>query len=97
MNNYFLYILISSNIIFFILGYLVCKVTNFHGVSYNSQGISRTQLKKDNLKNVVIDDSKYITSINTSDLEKKYTNIATEIKSDESISQSVSKLKQMKG
>lgn len=98
-NNFTIYLIVLLNLICFILGFLTSKLVVFRGVSYNSQAIIATPGKNQEklTKKVSIDDSKYITNIDTNSLERKYTNIAKEISSEENISSSVSKLKQMKG
>lgn len=98
-NNFIIYLIVILNLICFILGFLVARLLSFGGVSYNSQANIATPGKNQEklTKKVSIDDSKYITSIDTNSLERKYTNIAEEKHSEENISSSVSKLKQMKG
>lgn len=99
INNFVIYLLAILNLICFILGFFAARLVGFGGVSYSSQATIGVHGKnKEKLTNSVsIDDSKYITSIETQYLEKKYTSIAEEKKSEENIGASVSKLKQMKG
>lgn len=99
INNFTIYLIVVLNLICFILGFLAAKLLVFGGVSYNSQPHIATPGKNQEklTKKVSIDDSKYITNIDTNSLERKYTNIAEEQHSEENISSSVSKLKQMKG
>jgi hypothetical protein len=99
INNFVIYLLAILNLICFILGFFTARLVGFGGVSYSSQATIGVHGKnKEKLTNSVsIDDSKYITSIDTQYLEKKYTSIAEEKKSEENIGASVSKLKQMKG
>ncbi len=98
-NNFIIYLTVILNLICFILGFLTARLVSFGGVSYNSQATITTPGKnREKLtKKVSIDDSKYITNIDTNSLERKYTNIAEETLSEENIGSSVSKLKQMKG
>lgn len=99
INNFTIYLIVVLNLICFILGFLAAKLLVFGGVSYNSQATIATPGKNQEklTKKVSIDDSKYITNIDTNSLERKYTSIAEETHSEENISSSISKLKQMKG
>jgi hypothetical protein len=78
------------------------------GLNYNSQANFGSQLifnKTDKLKNtnnntinkISIDDTKYVTKINTDNLEKKYDDIASIKYSEDTIESSVNKLKTLKG
>jgi hypothetical protein len=98
-NNFIIYLAIILNLICFSLGFLTARLVSFGGVSYSSQANIATPGKnRENLtKKVSIDNSKFITNIDTNSLERKYTNIAEETLSEENIGSSVSKLKQMKG
>lgn len=91
-------ILILFNIVFFILGQLYTKKNNItieKPVSFvekyknaiNNQEINKTD----------IDDSKYVTKINTDDIEILYDSLGTTQKSSENIESSINKLKNMKG
>lgn len=91
---------LGINLAFFLVGYLWCKLS----LSSNSQLISKTPLKsisrnvdieKQELAN--IDSRKIVVSINTDNLEKKYEQLGDIKKSEENITNSVSKLKNMKG
>jgi hypothetical protein len=59
----------------------------------------RTQQIKDIKTNqsVSIDETKVVTSINTDNLTKKYDELGDKVVSDENISSSINKLKNMKG
>jgi hypothetical protein len=79
------------------------------GLNYNSQpnfgsqsAISKaTKSKNTNSSNTIskisIDDTKYVTKINTDNLEKKYEDITSIKESQETIESSVNKLKTLKG
>lgn len=97
INEFYIYLLAITNIIFFILGYILANLIKIHGVSYNSQGFLGSPIKTDISHNISIDESKYITDIVIDNIEKKYTDIAKEIKTSEKIDDSVAKLKKMKG
>ena len=99
INNFTIYLIVLLNLICFILGFLSAKLLISGGVSYSSQATIATPGKNQEklTKKVSIDDSKYLTNIDINSLEKKYSNIAEETHSEENISSSVSKLKQMKG
>lgn len=99
MNNINIYILITINVLSLTIGYILGKLSSISGVSYNSQGKTRTFgiNNNQNISSISIDESKYITDLSTNNIEKKYTKIAEEIKSQDDISDSISKLKKMKG
>ena len=83
------------NIVFFFLGYIIGKSTNSQ-ITIESQPNSFFQKdikeKKDKIKTkLIIDESKYVTDIKTSDMEKKYENLG------ENIESSINKLKNLKG
>lgn len=79
------------------------------GLKFNSQANFESQLvfnktvKSNNTNNsntiskISIDDTKYVTKINTDNLEKKYDDIASIKHSQDTIESSVNKLKTIKG
>jgi len=96
-----LIILILLDIVFFFLGYTIGKLTNSQK-TIESQPNSFFQKdikeKKDKIKNkLIIDESKYVTDIKTSDMEKKYENLGETKKTNENIESSINKLKNLKG
>jgi hypothetical protein len=93
-------VLLSLNLICFVLGYLLGKLNN------NSQSYIETQTPYNKInksidhkknKKIDIDCSKVVTTIKTDDLEKKYDTIGETKSSQENIQSSVNKLKNMKG
>lgn len=92
-------ILLHLNIFSFIAGYLLGKVGTNIGV-FNSEPKPQSFFK-DNLnktkKNISIDEKKYVVQINTDNLEKKYETLGETKTSNDNISSSVNKLKNMKG
>lgn len=96
INN--LYILITLNIIIFILGYLLGKHTrpieHNNPVSFLSKNknIKEASQKVD----IDIDERKIVTKINTDNLEKKYDSLAQTQVSQNDIGESINKLKNLK-
>jgi hypothetical protein len=83
--------------IFFICGWLVGRTSSLQhsgGQSVLSKTISSKNNKK--LSEISIDEKTIVTDISTEGMEKKYTDIANTIQSDQKIEDSVSKLKQFK-
>ena len=96
-----LILLILLNRVFFFLGYIIGKSTNSQ-ITIESQPNSFFQKdikeKKDKIKTkLIIDESKYVTDIKTSDMEKKYENLGETKKTNENIESSINKLKNLKG
>lgn len=85
---------ISMLVIFYILGYLVAKMSNNNGVSKTRNPI----INKDQINTQdTIDSTKFVVKIKTDQLEKKYDQLGEIKSSEENINNSVSKLKNMKG
>lgn len=79
-----------------VLGFVISQ--KFSCSSYDS--VSTTFSKKQNnskLNKTQIDETKFVTRIDTDNLEKKYTNLGETKESSEQISESVNKLKNLKG
>lgn len=83
--------------VFFICGWLVGRTGSLQNFGSQSN-ISKTVSSKDNkkLSSISIDEKKIVTDINTEGMEKKYSNIANTVQSDQDINNSISKLKQLK-
>jgi hypothetical protein len=98
-SNIILYIIIAININSFIIGYLFGVFIKCSGVSNNnpksffSQNKQNTEIEKNNLS---IDDKKFVVDIKTDNLERKYENLGDIKKTQENISDSVNKLKNLK-
>jgi hypothetical protein len=94
-----LIILVLLNIVFFFLGYLIGRLKNSQTI-IESQPVSFfNKNKSDNdktINKVTIDESKYVTDIKTSDMEKKYENLGETKISNEDIESSINKLKNIK-
>lgn len=91
-------ILFVTYILAIIIGYVLGVVSQGKGVSsstprsfFNSQDRSGSQ------SNISINDSKYVADIKTSGMEKKYTSLGETKTTEENISSSINKLKNMKG
>jgi len=83
--------------IFFILGYILGKMNSLQNIGSQSN-ISKTILSKNNekLKSISIDEKTVVTEIKTDGLEKKYTDIANSVESNDSVTSSIDKLKKLK-
>jgi hypothetical protein len=82
----------------FLIGYFIGKLSNT-GVSntvVNTKPVSFFDDIKKDKKTVSIDDTKYVVDIQTSGMEKKYESLGDIKKSEENISNSINKLKNMK-
>ena len=95
-----IYILILLNIFSFLLGYLYGKLKNI-GYNFTTHSI-KTKNKPDKItttstSDIVIDDKKVVVNINTKGLEKKYDELGDKQISENTITSSVNKLKNLKG
>lgn len=107
MNNNLLYLLIISNIVFFILGYIISKLNNKNYSNISESGyIFHKPNKKEieqkrvieKLQSVDIDESKVVLETDISGLEKKFEEITQTTTVNDNISDSINKLSQiMKG
>ena len=88
-------LLISINILFFIVGYLFFYILNKNSLSTNTIFGKQSNTNKIIKNTIDIDSKKIVTNIRTDNLEKKYENIAESSTSNENISSSLSKLKNM--
>ncbi len=88
---------ISANILFFIVGYLSSCMLNKNSLSINTISGKQSNTNKIIKNTIDIDSKKIVTNIRTDNLEKKYENIAESSTSNENISSSISKLKNIKG
>lgn len=85
---------VSMLVSFFMIGYLLGKLSVSNGVSK----CNKSFIKNDQ-KNTLgsIDDTKFVVKIKTDELQKKYDQLGDIKSSEENINNSVSKLKNMKG
>ena len=92
-----IYILILLNIFSFLLGYLYGKLKN---IGY-SQNFTLKNKKENKIittnPNITIDDKKVVVNIDTKGLEKKYDELGDKQISENTITSSVNKLKNLKG
>lgn len=95
--NLLIGILILLNVVFFFLGYIIGKISHSQA-NYGSQLNPFTKTNQPNKIStpIKIDETKYVTDINLSGLEKKYEKLGDTVTSDDNISSSVNKLKNMK-
>lgn len=107
MNETMLYGIILTNIIIFLLGYIIgCiqhKNTNIIGpIGYSVSKEQKKQIEQnkiiEKIQSVDIDESKFVVDADLSGFEKKFEEIAETKESNENIESSISKLSQiMKG
>lgn len=83
--------------VFFICGWLVGRSSSLQNFGSQSN-ISKTVSSKDNrkLSSISIDEKKIVTDISTDGMEKKYASIANTVQSNEKITSSIDKLKNLK-
>jgi hypothetical protein len=100
IEHYIHYLIPISYLIVLLIGYLIGA-----NIARNSSdiGVNNTRPKSFKQKNLAhdaprisIDDTKYVTDINVSGLEKKYESLGETVKSEESITTAVDKLKNLK-
>lgn len=108
ISDHIPYLLISLLLIIypivFIIGYILGKIHQPNGVyNHSNQIVSSKYNQQNNNSNqktipiVAIDDRKLVVDIKTDSLEKKYDSLGDVKTSNENISSSVNKLKNMKG
>ena len=91
-------IFLILNIITFILGYFIGKISKINIVNSNVSDTSFIPIdkQKNSIEKINIDETKVVSKINTSSLEKKYDNLGNTTISDENITDSINKLKKLK-
>lgn len=95
-SNILIIMLLLFNIIFFCIGYLSAKCgQNFN--SENNLDRKKGSVHNKNLSNIDINDKKIVTKIDTDSLEKKYQDLGEIKDTQEDLSVSINKLKNMKG
>lgn len=99
MNHIYLIIiivLVLCNILSGLIGFILGKLWSISGVTNNKpRAFLKDAIEVTNT--VSIDDKVYVTDIKTDGMIKKYDDLGEVKKSDENITSSVNKLKQMKG
>lgn len=93
-----IYYIISLNILFFLTGYLLGKYGSSQAQKAGLLNSKKQQISRDtNQNSLSIDETKIVTKINTTNLEKKYDVISNEKHSTDNISSAINKLKNIKG
>ena len=92
MNNIYIHTIL--NFIFFLLGYMLAKISVKQ--AYDRPKSFFDSHKTQNKNNVSIDEKKVVVSIDTSTLEKKYDSLGEIKQTQENISGSINKLKNLK-
>jgi len=91
--------LILFCVLFFLVGFALGRsINNTTIINEQSESFFKTNKKNNVKKNkpIVINDKTHVTKIQTDNLEKKYDNIGNTQTTNENISQSVNKLKNLK-
>ncbi|MFN9903129.1 MAG: hypothetical protein ACK55Z_31035 [bacterium] len=90
-------ILFILNIVFFFIGFIFGRITNSQ-TNTDSQPIFMKKNTQFNIpkNNITIDDSKYVTDISLAGMEKKYEQLGDIKTSNENITSSIDKLKNIK-
>lgn len=106
MENSHILQISSFIVLFFIVfavGYVLGKISSTNGVIQYGSTKPKSFFDKekddslDNSKTPLIDSSKFVVNIKTDGMEKKYQSLGETKTSNENISNSISKLKNMKG
>jgi|694.fasta_scaffold02159_6 hypothetical protein len=86
---------LSINIICLLIGYILGRLNSVGaGVSISKP---KSYFNQKEHEKITIDDKKVVTEIKIDNLEKKFNTLGTKTVSDENISSSINKLKNMKG
>jgi hypothetical protein len=102
MNNIhiiIIVILVLLNFISFTLGFVIGKISSLSGVStvYNKPKSFIQSQQQPTANTISIDEKIHITDIKTDGMVKKYDNLGEVKSSNENITNSIEKLKKMKG
>lgn len=81
----------------FLFGYFFGHYTNRNGVNNSESFFTKQKELPQNRPSISIDDKKFVTEIKTDTLEKKYDSLGDVKSTSENISDSVNKLKNLKG
>lgn len=81
----------------FLFGYFFGHYTNKNGVNNSGSFFTKQKESIQNKPSISIDDKKFVTEIKTDTLEKKYDSLGDVRSTSENISDSVNKLKNLKG
>ena len=92
-----LFLMFSAYFGIFLLGYLIGKTNGVKDINsvvsvVTNRNVKNSQNIIEKMQTVAIDDSKFVGNIDTSDMEKKYDNIAPSVEINDNIDQSVNKL-----
>ncbi len=96
IEHYIILILLFLNILSLLIGYIICKISSSCNETKPVSFFSKNKDSSPAIQMVEIDDSKYVTEINTKGLEKKYSSIGEKKESKDDISSSIDKLKNLK-
>lgn len=106
INHTIVAVLIILCINSIIIGYILCRTIHSDKTihsnvvkfgSHKDTNPKSNSLRVNEPQNIIIDDSKFVVSLDTTKLEKKYDSLGKTTQSSENISGSIDKLKKMKG
>jgi hypothetical protein len=89
-------IIVILNTNSFLIGYLLGRTRNNGVISSNTQSFFTRSQDKKLQNNLSIDDKKFVTDIKTDGLERKYNTLGDIKQTEDNISDSVNKLKNLK-
>jgi len=89
-------IIVILNTNSFLIGYLLARTRNNGVISSNTQSFFTRNQDKKLQNNLSIDDKKFVTDIKTDGLERKYNTLGDIKQTEDNISDSVNKLKNLK-
>lgn len=99
-ENISLILILMASMNSFVLGYCIGKKNSDYSIESGNNTNSPSFFKKENSKhkniNLNIDDTKFVGSINTDNMEKKYNSLGDTKQSQENIANSINKLKNIK-
>jgi hypothetical protein len=90
--------LLAIGVCFFLIGYFVGKRSDngVYSTTINRPNSFFNNAKEDKKTKVVINDNKFVTEIKTDGMEKKYENLGEIKQSNENITDSINKLKNLR-
>lgn len=98
ISSVLVFMLLCTGVLLFLIGYL-CGKSGALGVSntvYDSHKRNNSVTSPNKYQSIDIDESKFVTEINTEGMEKKYIELGDTKESSEDISRSINKLKNLK-
>jgi len=99
--NSIIHIVIYSNVVSFILGFILARnIKNSNSTGDNTTIFSKNYTMKQNnaeqAQKIKIEDTKFVVGVDTSNIEKKYESLGDVTTSQDNITNSIDKLKNLK-